>query len=253
MGSLRYLGDNDVRAALDIGEVADPLTTALVALSDGATSAPPRVAAVAADEVLGAILASCRSSGSARADRCVFPAMSSPVAANASGRDRVVDPDTGSRSPCSTRRAGRRAVRTAVTSALARRPGSPRQPRTGDRRRGGPGPFTPRRVHRAVDDRRDHRCRRSRQGRGGGGDARRGARCRHRRACRAAGPTSCAAVPTHADPVVEDEWIADGTHVSSVGSGRELAPPTIERGFLVVESAVSCPAPTRRGGRAAGP
>ena len=41
------------------------------------------------------------------------------------------------------------------------------------------------------------------------------------------------------DPVVEDEWIADGTHVSSVGTGRELTPATIERGVLVVESAAS--------------
>ena len=49
-----YLGDDDVRAALDMGELADALTTALVALSNGATSAPP-VAAVAADGLLRAM------------------------------------------------------------------------------------------------------------------------------------------------------------------------------------------------------
>ena len=55
MGSLRYLGDDDVRAALDLDELADAVTTALVALSDGATSVPPRVGAFAVDGLLGAM------------------------------------------------------------------------------------------------------------------------------------------------------------------------------------------------------
>ena len=239
MGSLRYLGDDDVRAALDIGELADALTTALVALSNGATSAPPRVAAVAADGVLGAMPGFVPELGLGAKLITLFPGNGRRSLPTHQAVIASFDPDTGS-ALALLDGTYITAVRTAVTSALAARALARHDSLvlaivgSGVQAQSHLVAFTELLTI---------------------GEIRIAARDRAKAEAVAAMHVEAHAVDTveHAvrgsdivccctdapDPVVEDEWIADGTHVSSVGSGRELAPPTIERGFLVVESAAS--------------
>ena len=120
MGSLRYLGDDDVRAALDLDELADALTTALVALSNGATSVPPRVGAFAVDGLLGAMPGFVPGLGLGAKLVTVFPGNSRRSLPTHQAVIASFDPDTGS--PIALLDGTYiTAVRTAVTSALAAR------------------------------------------------------------------------------------------------------------------------------------
>ena len=239
MGSLRYLGDNDVRAALDLDELADALTTALVALSDGATSVPPRVGAFAVDGLLGAMPGFVPGLGLGAKLVTVFPGNSRRSLPTHQAVIASFDPDTGS--PIALLDGTYiTAVRTAVTSALAARAlarhGSVVLAIVGSgvQARAHVGAFTHLftlgEVRIAARDRAKAEDVAATHVKAHAVDA-------IEQAVRGADIVCCCTDAR--DPVVEDEWIADGTHVGSVGTGRELTPATIERGFLVVESAAS--------------
>jgi ornithine cyclodeaminase/alanine dehydrogenase-like protein (mu-crystallin family) len=239
MGSLRYLSDDDVRAALDIGELADALITALVALSAGAASAPPRVAAVTADGLLGAMPGFVPELGLGAKLVTLFPGNGSRTLATHQAVIASFDPETGS-ALALLDGTYITAIRTAVTSALAARAlardDSPVVAIVGTGVQAGSHVVAFTELLTVGEIRVAGRSRAKAEAVAAThglahavdsiDDAVRGA------------DIVCCCTDAR-DPIVEDEWIADGTHVSSVGSGRELAPPTIERGFLVVESAVS--------------
>ncbi len=239
MGSLRYLGDDDVRAALDLDELADALTTALVALSDGATSVPPRVGAFAVDGLLGAMPGFVPGLGLGAKLVTVFPGNGRRSLPTHQAVIASFDPDTGS--PIALLDGTYiTAVRTAVTSALAARAlarhgsvvlaivGSGVQARA--HVDAFTHLFTLGEVRIAARDRAKAEDVAATHVKAHAVDA-------IEQAVRGADIVCCCTDAR--DPVVEDEWIADGTHVGSVGTGRELTPATIERGFLVVESAAS--------------
>ena len=239
MGSLRYLGDDDVRAALDLDELADALTTALVALSNGATSVPPHVGAFAVDGLLGAMPGFVPGLGLGAKLVTVFPGNGRRSLPTHQAVIASFDPDTGS--PIALLDGTYiTAVRTAMTSALAARAlarlgsvvlaivGSGVQARA--HVDAFTHLFTLGEVRIAARDRAKAEDVAATHVKAHAVDA-------IEQAVRGADIVCCCTDAR--DPVVEDEWIADGTHVGSVGTGHELTPATIERGFLVVESAAS--------------
>jgi alanine dehydrogenase len=239
MGSLRYLGDVDVRAALDIGELADALTTALVALSNGATSVPPRVGAFAVDGFLGAMPGFVPGLGLGAKLVTVFPGNGRRSLPTHQAVIASFDPDTGS--PLALLDGAYiTATRTAVTSALAARALARRDSLvlaivgSGVQARSHVVAFnhllTLGEIRIAARDRAKAEAVAATHVKAHAVDA-------IEQAVRGADIVCCCTDAR--DPVVEDEWIADGTHVSSVGTGRELPPATIGRGLLVVESAAS--------------
>ena len=239
MGSVRYLGDSDVRAALDMGELADALTTALVALSNGATSVPPRIGAFAVGGLLGAMPGFVPGLGLAAKLVTVFPGNARRSLPTHHAVIATFDPDTGS--PLAVLDGTYiTAIRTAMTSALAAR--ALARPDSSVLAVVGSGVQA--RAHVVAFT---HLL--------ALGEIRIAARERAKAdAVAATHPTAhavdaveqavrgadivCCCTDAR-DPVVADEWIADGTHVGSVGTGRELAPATIDRGILVVESTVA--------------
>ena len=224
------LSRNDVEALLDLDQLLEALAGVHVELSAGEASLPPRVAAFAAAGFLGAMPGYTPSSGLGAKLVSVFHGNKPPLPTHQAAIA-LFDAETG---VCSALMDGTyiTAMRTAAAAALATRLLARPDARvlailgTGVQSRSAQELFPRVRAFTEVRV----------AGRGEYEDAVRGADVVH-----------CA---THApDPVVLREWLAPGTHVSSVGlntSGSELD-PEIVRGADVVaveaRSSAFAPAP----------
>jgi alanine dehydrogenase len=243
---LAVVSEDEVARLLDLDELAEALTVALIALSRGEASVPPRVAATGRGGLLGAMPGWVGGLGLASKLVSVFPGNGSRGLPSHQAVVVVFDEATGA--PVALL-GGRRitAIRTAMTSALAARALVARV--AGDEGAyGGAGglrlavlgagvqgaahleAFT--HLLPIADVRvasRDHGKATELAGRYPAGRA-----VGWRDAVEGADIVCCCTDAR--EPVVSDAWIRPGVHLSSVGSGAEVPPETVGRAQVYVES-----------------
>ena len=236
MSNVIVVSKDDVRELLDLGELRQALSVALIALARGDTSVPARVAASTSDGLLAAMPGYVPGLGLAAKLVGVFGGNASLGLPSHQAVIVVFDENTGS--PVAVMDGTEvTATRTAMTAAIAA--AAVARPDAGVLAILGAGvqgtshlnvfadlfPFGEIRIA-------------SRDG------ERAAALAACHRAGRAVGTFEAAAVGADIvccctdarSPIVEDAWISPGTHVSSVGMGRELDPATIDRAQIFVES-----------------
>jgi len=234
---------SDVEDLLDLDELDGALARAHEELSSGAVSMPPRIAAMAADGLLGAMPAYLPSAGLGCKLVTLFPHNTDRPTHQAAIV--LFDPDTGT--PVALMDGTHiTATRTAAAAALAARLlarsdarvlailGSGVQARSHARAFAGVREWTEVRV--AARDRAKAEALADELG----------ATAAESFEAAVLG-ADVVAVTTHsAEPVVLAEWVAPGTHVSSVGynaPGSELDPALVRAATIVVESRDSSFAP----------
>jgi ornithine cyclodeaminase/alanine dehydrogenase-like protein (mu-crystallin family) len=236
------LSEDDVRTLLDLDELAAALETALTALSRGEASVPPRVAALSAAGLLGAMPGYVPGLGLGAKLVSLFADNHAKGIPSHQALVAVFDEETG------TPRAlmdGTHitAVRTAVAAAVSARALAAAHDVVAIIGAGVQGHthldafthlFAPREI-RVVSRTSEH------------ADALAATAPNARvvssadDAVRGADIVCCC---THSpDPVVLDAWIAPGAHVSSVGVGHELDAATVARADVFVESVAALQAP----------
>jgi len=236
MSNVIVVSKDDVRELLDLGELRQALSVALIALARGDTSVPARVAASTNDGLLAAMPGYVPGLGLAAKLVGVFGGNARLGLPSHQAVIVVFDENTGS--PVAVMDGTEvTATRTAMTAAIAA--AAVARPDAGVLAILGAGvqgtshlnafadlfPFGEIRI--ASRD-----------------AARAAALAACHRAGRAVGTFEAAAVGADIvccctdarSPIVEDAWISPGTHVSSVGMGRELDPATIDRARVFVES-----------------
>lgn len=244
MPDLVVLSEDDVRAVLVLDELAESLTVALIALSEGSLSVPARVAARSPSGLLGAMPGYVPGLGLAAKLVSVYP--HNPRVGQPAHQALIVMFDELTGAPCAVMGATYiTAIRTAVTAALVARALARPQGTSlaiigagvqaeahleafshlmtlGDIR------ISSRRFSKAVELAERH--------------AGAVAVSSVREAVDGADVVCCCT--DAAEPVLADEWIGFATHVSSVGSGRELPAALVSRAQLFVESrAATAPPP----------
>src|SRR5256712_4497914 len=237
------LSRSDVEALLDLDELVGALARAHEELSSGALSMPPRIAALAADGLLGAMPAYSPSAGLGCKLVTLFPHNTDRPTHQAAIV--LFDPDTGT--PVALMdgtyiTATRTAAAAALAARLLARPdarvlailGSGAQARSHARAFAQVREWTQIRI--AGRDRTKVEALAAELG----ATASESFEEAVRRA-------DVVAATTHsAEPVVRAEWVAPGTHVSSVGynaPGSELDPALVRAATVVVESRDSSFAP----------
>ena len=234
------LSRNDVEALLDLDALVDALADAFVDLSGGRASMPQRVAAFSGHGLLGVMPAYLPSANLLETKLVtLFEGNAGTELPTHQAAIAVFDPERGALTALMD---GTyiTATRTAAGSALsarvlaredAKRARGVRHRRAGAHARAGG-------LASARDRGDPHRRPRSREGGGARGGGRRRARSTRSRRPSAA-PTSCARRRTRPQPVVRSEWVAPGTHVTSVGvnpAGAELEEALVADAHVFVES-----------------
>jgi ornithine cyclodeaminase len=233
---LLVLGEEDVRRLLPLDELADALKVALVATSEGRASVPARIAATTRSGWVGAMPGFVPGLGLAAKLVSVFPANRDQGMPSHRALLAVFDDKTGT--PVALLGAEHlTAIRTALTAVIAARALMPEE--AGDVAVLGAGAQGEAHVvalGHALAGRRLRLWSR---------DAQAAAELARRRRvdavlCRSAeeavrGASVVFCCTDARSPVVEDDWVAAGVHVSSVGSGAELPGALLERSRVVVE------------------
>lgn len=237
-GQLRFLVEADVRRLLDLDDLAGALTAALVALSDGRTSVPPRIGARSEHGLLGAMPGYVEGLGLAAKLVSVFPANAALALPSHQALIAVFDPDSGA--PVAVMDGTYvTAIRTAMTAALAARALArgemPAAAVLGAGVQGQAHLVAWRHLLPASAVRIWSREPAS--------------ALRLVESVRApdvvpvataeealAGAEVVFCCTDAREPVVEAAWIRPGAHVSSVGTGRELPPELVKGSRVVVES-----------------
>lgn len=242
---LLVLSGNDVASLLDGVDLLGPLAHALVSYSAGAAQSPPRVAAMAATGWLGAMPAFLPGAGLAAKVITVFPANSAQRLPSHQGIVVLFDDDNG-RPLCLMDARQITALRTAAVSALSVR----ELARPGSRVLTVLGSGEQARAHlRLLPTVGDF------------SEVRLGARMQRRAEALAAEHPGCRVARSFEEavrgadvvvcctdspePVVQLSWLGKGTHLVSVGMGREVDEFTLREGHLFTEwrGAVSAPPP----------
>jgi len=234
---------SDVEDLLDLDELDGALARAHEELSSGAVSMPPRIAAMAADGLLGAMPAYLPSAGLGCKLVTLFPHNTDRPTHQAAIV--LFDPDTGT--PVALMDGTHiTATRTAAAAALAARLlarsdarvlailGAGVQARSHARAFAGVREWTEVRI--AARDRAKAEALADELG----------ATAAESFEAAVCGAEVVAATTHSAEPVVLAEWVAPGTHVSSVGynaPGSELDPALVRAATIVVESRDSSFAP----------
>lgn len=242
---LVVLSENDVRGVLALDELAESLTVALIALSEGSVSVPARIAARSPSGLLGAMPGYVPGLGLAAKLVSVYPHNSRLGQPAHQAIIAVFDEVTGA--PSVVMGATYiTAIRTAMTAALVAQ--ALARPRATSLAIIGAGVqaeahleafnhltapadirIASRHFPKAVELAERHR----------GAVAAPSVR----EAVDGADLVCCCT--DAAEPVLADEWIGPGTHVSSVGSGPELPTALLSRAQLFVESrAATAPPPS---------
>ncbi|HUZ19395.1 MAG TPA: hypothetical protein VMU75_02350 [Acidimicrobiales bacterium] len=236
MGDVIVVSRDEVRQLLDPGELRDALSVALTALSSGETSVPARVAAVAPNGLLGAMPGYVPGLGLAAKLVGVFAGNATLGLPSHQAVIVLFDAETGS-TVAVMDGTEITAARTAMTAAIA----ASALARPDARVLAILGAGVQGTAHLAafehllaigevrVASRDDGRAK-ALAARHSTGVAVEGFEA----AVRGADIVCCCTDAR--SPVVDDAWIAPGTHVSSVGMGAELDPATIERAEVFVES-----------------
>lgn len=230
------LGEEDVRRSLPLDQLAGSLTKALIALAEGTVSVPPRIAARTGGGLLGAMPGFVPELGLAAKLVSVYPA--NPQLGRPAHQALIAVFDQATGVPVAVMDGTYiTAVRTAVTAALAARA------LAGTRRRSltviGAGVQGEAHVNAfshllAPADIRVASRRASSAAALAGRYPHAVATESIREAVLGADMVCCCTDAPEA--VLDDEWIAPGTFVSSVGSGPELPAGLLARARLFVES-----------------
>ncbi|MGH9106921.1 MAG: ornithine cyclodeaminase family protein [Acidimicrobiales bacterium] len=236
MGDLLVLSEDDVRLALPLDELAESLTQALVALSQGAASGPPRVAATNTHGWFAAMPGYVPGLGLGAKLVSVYPQNPERGVVAHQALVAVFDEATGA--PCAVMGGTYiTAIRTAMTSAIAARalarPGVTSLAIVGAGAQGeahlaalshllalGEVRVTSRHRERAAELAGRHPLARAVRS--------------AEEAVQGADVVCCCSDAR--EPVICDEWVAPGAHVSSVGTGAELPAALLARGRVFVES-----------------
>ncbi|MGH9057037.1 MAG: ornithine cyclodeaminase family protein [Acidimicrobiales bacterium] len=243
MGSIAVIGAGEVRALLDLEDLRRALTDALIAIASGSVSAPPRIAALGGDGLLGAMPACAPGLGLAAKLVTVFPGNGQRGLPSHQAVIVAFDEATGA--PLALLDGTYiTAIRTGMTAAIAARAlgdggGSPIAI-IGAGVQGAAHLVALRQLFPASELRIASRDP-ERAARLAGQDPSAAAIATLEEAVRGASIVCCCTDAR--GPVIDDEWIEAGVHVSSVGSGRELPPATIGRAEVFVESTVALQAP----------
>lgn len=236
MTPVTMLDDEQVRELLDLDELRDALSAALVSLSGGEASVPPRVAAFAPSGLLGAMPGYVPGLGLAAKLVTVFP--DNHRHGRPSHQAVIVAFDEGTGAPVAVLGATfLTAIRTGMTAALAARavarPDSAVLAILGAGAQGEAHLTAFTRLFSLGDVRVSSRNGRRAAELASRHDAAR-AVTTFEQAVRGADIVCCCTDARQ--PIIDDRWIGGGTHVSSVGSGREIEPATIDRSAVFVES-----------------
>jgi ornithine cyclodeaminase/alanine dehydrogenase-like protein (mu-crystallin family) len=235
---VRVLGRADIR--LDLDELASALETALVAISAGEVSVPPRVAARAPAGLLGAMPGYVAGLGLGAKLVSVFPG-STP-----SHQGVIVLFDARTGSPVALLDAEDiTATRTAMTAAVAARAlvrSSPPVSAVSVLGAGVQGEAHLRCFGHLFPTA-ELRIASRTLGRAARLGEALAARVHDTFEGAVSGADIVCCCTDSPDPILEDGWIADGVHVSSVGSGRELPSALVDRAELFVESTVAVEPP----------
>jgi alanine dehydrogenase len=242
---LLILSGEEVASVLEGVELLGPLTQALISYSAGAAQSPPRVAAIASGGWLGAMPAFLPRVALAAKLITVFPGNSAQALASHQGIVALFDDDNG-RPLCVMDARHITARRTAAVSALSvralARPGSRVLTVLGS----GEQARAHLRLVPTVGAFSEVRLGARNQGRAEGLAAE-SPGCRLVRsfeeAVRGADVVVCCT--DSPEPVVQLSWLGRGTHLVSVGMGREVDEFTIREGHLFTEwrGAVTAPPP----------
>jgi len=244
MAGLLVLSEADVRRALDLDELAESLRAALIALSAGSVSVPPRIGARSPSGLLGAMPGYVAGVGLAAKLVSVYPHNPERGRPAHQAIIAVFDEETGA--PLAVMGATFiTAMRTAMTSALATR--ALARPQSAALAVIGSGVQADAHITaltRLMDigDIRVASRNQSKATQLAGRYPKARAMGSVMEAVDGADVVCCC---TDADePVVRDEWIGSGTHVGSVGSGAELPDGLVRRSRVFVESrAATAPPP----------
>jgi len=244
MAELLVLSEDDVRSVLAFDELAESLTVALVALSEGSVSVPPRIAARSPSGLLGAMPGYVPALGLAAKLVSVYP--HNPQLGEPAHQALIAVFDEVTGAPCAVMGGTYiTAIRTAMTTGLVAR--ALARPQSTSLAIIGAGVQAEAHLSAfthlmALNDIRI---------------ASRHISKAAQLAERHTGAVVAAAVEEALDgadlvccctdarePVLADGWISPGTHVSSVGSGPELPGALLGRAQLFVESrAATAPPP----------
>jgi len=244
MAELFVLSEDYVRSVLAFDELAEALTVALIALSNGTASVPPRIAARSPKGLLGAMPGYVPGLGLAAKLVSVYP--HNPQRGEPAHQALIAVFDEVTGAPCAVMGGTyMTAIRTAMTSALVAR--ALARPQSTSLAIIGSGVQAEAHLSAfahlmALNDVRI---------------ASRHISKAAKLAERRAGAVAVASVEEAVDgadlvccctdapePVLADGWISPGTHVSSVGSGPELPGALLGRAQLFVESrAATAPPP----------
>ena len=244
MAELLVLSEDDVRRVLTFDELADSLTVALVALSEGSVSVPARIAARGPNGLLGAMPGYVPGLGLAAKLVSVYP--HNPQLGEPAHQALIAVFDEATGAPCAVMGATYiTAIRTAMTTALVAR--AVARPQSASLAIIGAGvqaeahldAFTHLMTLRDIRIASRHISKAARLAE------------RHAGAVTAAsveeavdGADLVCCCTDASEPVLADEWISPGTHVSSVGSGPELPGALLSRAQVFVESrAATAPPP----------
>ncbi len=239
MGDLLVLGEDEVRRLLPLDRLdrlAEAVGRALVSLSERTVSVPPRIAAVTASGLLGAMPGYVAGGGLAAKLVTVYPGNPEVGLASHQALMAVFDESTGS--PLAVMGATYlTAVRTAVTSVIAAgalaRPGVHRVAVLGAGVQGATHLAAAARLLDVAGFAVSSRDR-SKAELVAAGDRRAAVAASAREAVEDADVVFCCT--DSADPVLDSLWIRPGTHVGSVGSGAEIPRDLLGRARIFVES-----------------
>jgi alanine dehydrogenase len=233
MDEILVLGETDVRRLLDLDDLAAALADALRAVSDGAASVPHRTGASASGGLLAAMPGYVPGYGLAAKLVSVFPGNAGGALPTHQALVAVFDASNGA--PVAVMGGAHlTAARTATTAAVAARAAGHGAPRSLAILGGGVQArahlsafahiFEPPEVR--IFSRRPSTLAAEHPGTLAVGSA--------RQAVEGADVVCCCTAATA--PVLDEEWVAPGAHVSSVGSGAELPPALLDRARVLVES-----------------
>jgi alanine dehydrogenase len=237
------LSEDEVRDLLDLDDLRDALTVALISLSAGDTSVPPRVAAFASHGLLGAMPGYVPGLGLAAKLVAVFPKNAQRGLAAHQAVIVAFDEHTGT--PIAVLDGTYiTAARTGMTAALAARALARKSSRVlailgaGVQGKAHLSAFS--RLF-ALDE-----IRIASRDPASAADLARGHPAARvvssfEEAARDADIVCCCT--DSREPIVQDAWISLGTHVSSVGTGHELDAKTVDRAELFVEALMALQPP----------
>jgi alanine dehydrogenase len=236
MGRLLVLSASEVERLTDLDDLADALRAALVAIAEGQVSVPPRIAARAPNGLLGAMPGYLPGSGLGAKLVTVFPSNAGSGTPSHQAVIVLFDPESGA-SVALLDGTYVTAMRTAMTAAVAAkavaRPDSSRIAVLGSGVQAARHVEAFRHLFPGAELRvaaRSERAARAIVAASPGAER----APTFEEAVRGADVVCCCTDAHHA--VIEDRWLADGAHVSSVGTRREVPPDTVDRAECFAES-----------------